>query len=151
MAHGTNPHLFSIDAFAGGAALNGTRCRHCGKYTLMHVPACPHCLSREVENVPIGRRARLRYWSVVHHPADGFPAPYVIGEVKTPGRRPLRGGQTRLIDVLVEAGGLTPIAFVPIVADPGKLAAGIELAFRLRPTADGEHTGFAYMLAGEMS
>ena len=34
----------------------------------------------------------------------------VLGEVSTPGRRPLRGGQTRLIDVLVEAGGLTPRA-----------------------------------------
>ena len=34
----------------------------------------------------------------------------MAGEVSTPGRRPLRGGQTRLIDVLVEAGGLTPRA-----------------------------------------
>lgn len=31
----------------------------------------------------------------------------LAGEVSNPGRRPLRGGQTRLIDVLVEAGGLT--------------------------------------------
>jgi len=31
----------------------------------------------------------------------------MAGEVTNPGRRPLRGGQTRLIDVLVEAGGLT--------------------------------------------
>jgi len=128
MAHGTNPHLFSIDTFPGGPALNGTRCRDCGAYTLMHVPVCPQCLSREVDNVPLGRRARLRYWSVVHHPADGFPAPYVIGEVQT------------------EEG---PIAFAPIVADPARLAAGVELAFRLRPTADGTQTGFAYMLPGE--
>ena len=34
----------------------------------------------------------------------------VLGEVSMPGRRPLRGGQTRFIDVLVEAGGLTPRA-----------------------------------------
>jgi polysaccharide export outer membrane protein len=34
----------------------------------------------------------------------------LLGEVSAPGRRPLRGGQTRLIDVLVEAGGLTPRA-----------------------------------------
>jgi polysaccharide export outer membrane protein len=34
----------------------------------------------------------------------------MAGEVTTPGRRPLRGGQIRLIDVLVEAGGLTPRA-----------------------------------------
>lgn len=34
----------------------------------------------------------------------------LLGEVSSPGRRPLRGGQTRLIDVLVEAGGLTPRA-----------------------------------------
>jgi polysaccharide export outer membrane protein len=31
----------------------------------------------------------------------------MAGEVATPGRRPLRGGRTRLIDVLVEAGGLS--------------------------------------------
>ena len=31
----------------------------------------------------------------------------LLGEVSTPGRRPLRGARTRLIDVLVEAGGLT--------------------------------------------
>ena len=31
----------------------------------------------------------------------------VTGEVNAPGRRPLRSAQTRLIDVLVEAGGLT--------------------------------------------
>ena len=34
----------------------------------------------------------------------------MAGEIATPGRRPLRGGQMRLIDVLVEAGGLTPRA-----------------------------------------
>ena len=39
----------------------------------------------------------------------------LLGEVTTPGRRPLRGGQARLIDVLVEAGGLTPRASGEIV------------------------------------
>ncbi len=125
MAQGTNPYLFSIDAFPGGPALNGTHCRSCSEFALMHLPVCPQCLSREVEDVPLGRTAKLRYWSVVHHPADGFPAPYVIGEVET------------------EEG---PIAFAPIVADPTRLAAGVTLTFRLRPTADGTRMGFAYML-----
>jgi polysaccharide export outer membrane protein len=38
----------------------------------------------------------------------------VIGEVNTPGRKPLRG-RTRLIDVLVESGGFTPRASGEIV------------------------------------
>jgi polysaccharide biosynthesis/export protein len=41
----------------------------------------------------------------------------VLGEVSTPGRRPLRGTQTRLIDVLVEAGGLTPRASGELVVN----------------------------------
>jgi polysaccharide export outer membrane protein len=39
----------------------------------------------------------------------------LLGEVTTPGRRPLRGAQTRLIDILVEAGGLTQRASGEIV------------------------------------
>jgi polysaccharide export outer membrane protein len=38
----------------------------------------------------------------------------VVGEVNSPGRKPLRG-QTRLIDVLIEAGGFTPRASGDIV------------------------------------
>jgi polysaccharide export outer membrane protein len=38
----------------------------------------------------------------------------VLGEVNTPGRKPLRG-RTRLVDVLVEAGGLTPRASGEVV------------------------------------
>ena len=39
----------------------------------------------------------------------------VTGEINAPGRRPLRSAQTRLIDVLVEAGGLTSRASGEIV------------------------------------
>jgi len=39
----------------------------------------------------------------------------VTGEVNAPGRRPLRSAQTRLVDVLVEAGGLTARASGEIV------------------------------------
>ena len=38
----------------------------------------------------------------------------VVGEVASPGRKPLRG-QTRLIDILIEAGGFTPRASGDIV------------------------------------
>lgn len=38
----------------------------------------------------------------------------VLGEVNTPGRKPLRG-RTRLVDVLVEAGGFTPRASGEVV------------------------------------
>jgi uncharacterized OB-fold protein len=94
----------------------------------MNVPVCPRCLSREVEHVAIGRRATLRHWSVVHHGADGFPPPYIIAEVQT------------------EEG---PVAFAPLLADPQRLAKGVRLTFRLRPTGDGERVGFAYGLEEE--
>lgn len=128
MAQSTNPHLFSADLEAGGPALRGTRCRACGRYTLMSVSVCPLCLSREVEHVAIGRRATLRRWSVVHHGADGFPAPYIIAEVET------------------DEG---PVAFAPLLADPQRLAKGARLAFQLRPVAGGERVGFAYRLTEE--
>jgi uncharacterized OB-fold protein len=124
----SNPHLFSIGPEAGGPGLKGTRCRACGRYTLMAVFVCPLCLSRNVEAVPIGRRAILRRWSVVHHGADGFPAPYIIGEVET------------------EEG---PIAFAPIVADPQRLTNGAPLQFRLRTPGADDRVGFAYGLAKE--
>jgi polysaccharide export outer membrane protein len=49
----------------------------------------------------------------------------VLGEVNAPGRKPLRG-RTRLIDVLVEAGGFTPRASGEVVVTraDGSLAGG---------------------------
>jgi polysaccharide biosynthesis/export protein len=51
----------------------------------------------------------------------------VIGEVNTPGKKPLRG-RTRLIDVLVEAGGFTPRASGEIVISrsEGTFAGGLK-------------------------
>jgi polysaccharide export outer membrane protein len=61
----------------------------------------------------------------------------LLGEVTSPGRRPLRGGQTRLIDVLVEAGGLTPRASGELVVsraegtfDDGTRAMRVQLGAR---------------------
>ncbi|MEP7208477.1 MAG: OB-fold domain-containing protein [Casimicrobiaceae bacterium] len=126
----SNPHLFSPDSERETGALRGTRCRACATYTLMGLAVCPVCFSRDVEQVGIGRRATLEHWSVVHHGADGFPAPYIIAEIRT------------------DEG---PVAFAPLVADPARLARGARLAFQLRPLADGERVGFAYALAEDVS
>ncbi len=55
----------------------------------------------------------------------------VVGEVNSPGRKPLRG-RTRLIDVLVEAGGFTPAASgeVVITRVDGTFPGGERIAHR---------------------
>ena len=80
----SNPNLFYVDGeVPGGAGLKGTHCADCGRKSLLAVPVCHYCGGRRVEAVCIGRRARLVRFSVVEHPADGFAAPYVIGEIAT--------------------------------------------------------------------
>jgi polysaccharide biosynthesis/export protein len=56
----------------------------------------------------------------------------VIGEVNTPGRKPLRG-QTRVIDALVEAGGFSPRASGEVIVSrqDGSLPGGLK-SLRLR-------------------
>ena len=43
----------------------------------------------------------------------------VVGEINNPGRKPLRG-RTRLIDVLVEAGGFKPTASGEVIITPSE-------------------------------
>ena len=121
----TNPNLFYIEGEAKGApGLKGTRCASCGAAALLEVPVCPVCLSRNVKAACIGTRATLTRFSTVHHSADSFEAPYVIGQVRT------------------EEG---PITFAPILdADPSTLRVGMKLRFSLIERSGGR-VGFAYM------
>lgn len=123
----TNPSLFFIDGEAPGApGLKGSQCTACGQTVLLQVAACPRCGGREIKPACIGQRATLGQSSEVFHSADGFEAPYFIGQIET------------------EQG---PRTFAPIAVAPGtKLEAGMALCFKLLERPDGR-TGFAYALA----
>ena len=119
----TNPHLFYAEGEAEGApGLKGTRCGRCGAASLLEVPVCPICLSREVRAVCIGAHATLTRFSTAYHSADSFEAPYVIGQIRT------------------DEG---PTTYAPILADSSQLTQGMRLRFSLIPR--GERVGFAYV------
>jgi uncharacterized OB-fold protein len=123
----TNPNLFYFEGEAQGApGLKGTHCKACGASALLDVPVCPICLSRNVAAACIGAKATLTRFSTVHHSADSFEAPYVIGQIRT------------------EEG---PMTFAPIVgADASKLKEGMPLRFSLLERGAGR-VGFAYVPA----
>lgn len=123
----TNPNLFYLEGEAQGApGLKGTLCKSCGASALLEVPVCPICLSRNVAPACIGAKATLTRFSTVHHSADSFEAPYVIGQIRT------------------EEG---PMTFAPIVGvDASKLKDGMALRFSLLERGAGR-VGFAYVPA----
>ncbi len=120
----TNPFLFYIAGEAPGApGLRATQCDDCGTFSLPASLICPKCAGRRLSAVGIGATASLVHHSVVHHGADGFEAPYIVGFVRT------------------EEG---PTAFVPIVGSDGDdLHKGSRLHFRLLPLPN-DRIGFAY-------
>lgn len=124
MVRKTNPALFYAESEAeGGPGLKGMRCSDCGTVVLQELPVCPRCLGRSLQPACIGRHASLGLSSRVYHPADGFDAPYVIGQVIT------------------EEG---PSTFAPILAPVDRpLPPGLRLKFVLLPRGDGR-VGFAY-------
>ncbi len=124
----TNPSLFFVEGEAPAApGLKGSRCPGCGQTLLLELAACPRCGRRDLQSTCIGQRATLGQSSEVFHSADGFEAPYFIGEVIT---------------------SEGPRTFAPIVATPGtRLAPGMPLRFRLLTHADGR-VGFAYEPSG---
>jgi uncharacterized OB-fold protein len=122
----TNAHVFFVAGEAIGApGLAVTRCQDCGKFTLGRVRVCSHCLSRSVDSVAAGQRAVLNEYSIAHHPAGGFAAPYAIGLVKT-------------------EEGIT--LFAPLEGDVEGLKPGIALRFVTVPR-EGGAVGFAYTAA----
>ncbi|MDO9435464.1 Zn-ribbon domain-containing OB-fold protein [Hydrogenophaga sp.] len=125
----TNPALFFLEGEIDGApGLKGSRCPVCGQTVLLQMTACPRCGARDLATVCIGQKATLGQSSEVFHSADGFEAPYFIGQIETD-----EGART----------------FAPIAAAPGTvLEPGMRLAFKLLPRADGR-VGFAYEPIGE--
>lgn len=105
----TNRFLFYTEGEAPGApGLCATSCPDCGTTSLPPALVCPKCLGRRLMPVGIGAHATLVYHTVVHHGADGFEPPYIVGFVRT------------------EEG---PTAFVPIVGAAEGLHKGSRLSF----------------------
>ncbi len=126
MKQKTNPSLFYLEGEAAGApGLKGSYCPNCKQAVLLDVAACPRCGNRGLQAVCIGQQATLGLSAEVFHSADGFEAPYFIGEVRT------------------DEG---PRTFAPILAAPRtRLEPGQRLRFTLMPRDDGR-IGFAYSL-----
>ncbi len=119
----TNPHIFLVEGEAPGApGIAATRCRACGAVTLGNVPVCSACLARATDFVAAGQRGSLVEFSIAHHPADGFEAPYAIGLVRT-------------------SEGL--MLFAPLSGHPEGLRNGMKLRFETVPRPGGK-IGFAY-------
>ncbi len=119
----TNPFLFAIEGEEEGApGLKASCCHACRRFTLGRVAICAHCFSRGVDPVVAGQGATLVEYSIAHHPAGGFTAPYAIGLVRTDE-------------------GIT--LFVPIDGAVERLRIGGKLSFVTVPRPGGE-IGFAY-------
>ena len=125
----TNPSLFYTHGEAPGApGLKGSVCCDCGRTVLLQVAVCPQCSCRKLDAVCIGQYATLEHSSEVFHSADGFEAPYFIGQIAT---------------------SQGPKTFAPILAAAGtKLEFGMALRFTLLKRPDGR-VGFAYEPAGD--
>jgi len=119
----TNSYVFFVSGEAPGApGLSATHCRVCRRHTLGRVRICGICFSRDVESVAAGQYAELMEYSIAHHAAGGFEAPYAIGLVRT-------------------QEGLT--LFAPLEGSLQGLKRGLRLHFVTVPRSAGA-VGFAY-------
>lgn len=58
-------------------AMRLQRCRSCGTWLYPPGPACPGCLSCELEWTPVSGRGRIVSWVVFHrHYLPAYPPPY---------------------------------------------------------------------------
>lgn len=60
----------------------GLKCRQCGEYTVPPQKVCSGCRSEDMEVVKLSRRGEVRSFTVIHTPAEGFEAPYIVGLVE---------------------------------------------------------------------
>lgn len=69
------------DALREGKFL-GLKCKQCGGYTVPPQKVCSECHSEDMEVVELSRRGEVRSFTVIHIPAEGFEAPYIVGLVE---------------------------------------------------------------------
>lgn len=79
------PGLFAVDA-DGAPWLLGGRCGHCGEALFPVRSVCPRCKRAEMEELRLGRGARLFSFTVCHAAPAGWRAPYLQAYVELPER-----------------------------------------------------------------
>ena len=60
----------------------GLKCNQCGAYTVPPQKVCSECHSEDMEVVELSRNGEIRSFTVIHTPAEGFEAPYIVGLVE---------------------------------------------------------------------
>jgi uncharacterized OB-fold protein len=60
----------------------GLKCRQCGAYTVPPLKVCSGCHSEDMEIAELSRNGELRSFTVIHIPAEGFEAPYIVALVE---------------------------------------------------------------------
>ncbi|MBA7591322.1 hypothetical protein ES708_33475 [subsurface metagenome] len=60
----------------------GLKCNQCGAYTVPPQKVCSECRSEDMEVVELSRKGKVRSFTVIHIPAEGFQAPYIVGLIE---------------------------------------------------------------------
>jgi uncharacterized OB-fold protein len=60
----------------------GLKCNKCQAYTVPPRKVCAECGSEDMEVVELSRKGTLRSYTVIHVPAEGFEAPYMVALVE---------------------------------------------------------------------
>lgn len=62
--------------------LLGLKCDACGAYTVPPKKVCIDCASEEMEIVELSGTGKIRTFTVIRVPPEGFEGPYVVGLVE---------------------------------------------------------------------
>jgi uncharacterized OB-fold protein len=60
----------------------GLKCNQCGAFTVPPQKACSECCSEATEVVELSRNGEVQTFTVIHIPAEGFEAPYIVALIK---------------------------------------------------------------------
>lgn len=63
--------------------LLGLVCKRCNKYTCPPSKVCQECGSEDLEIAELSGRGKLKTFTVIRVPPEGFEAPYIVGLVET--------------------------------------------------------------------
>lgn len=60
----------------------GLKCKQCGAYTAPPQKVCSECSSEDMEVVELSRNGEVQTFTVIHVPAEGFEAPYIVALIQ---------------------------------------------------------------------
>jgi uncharacterized OB-fold protein len=60
----------------------GLKCNQCGAYTIPPQKVCSECHSEDMKVVELSRKGKVRSFTVIYIPAEGFQAPYIVGLIE---------------------------------------------------------------------